>query len=228
MDFRDLVRRALRRPSYRPVLQAHFFHLALAEVGLSTSGITIDHHTGRCFQPQVGAVPLVFPLALLQRIDALPKRKSQDYFFMGVITDQRKWLENYPDVIQSRYGRDPASKYIFHKDYYEGLCRSRFGLAPVGDCPWSYRFFEAIMADAIPVLGDEEVDIFASNFFHFRHSDVKIWSPDPCSANYRTLLRLHSLPGIFPELAAKVRPELRNFVRSHNILLSEQQEGDIA
>ena len=36
--------------------------------------------------------------------------------------------------------------------YYGALARSRFALAPAGDRPYSFRFFEAILAGAVPVV----------------------------------------------------------------------------
>ena len=38
--------------------------------------------------------------------------------------------------------------------YLEAFAAAKFALAPAGDSPWSMRFFEAIMAQAIPIVDD--------------------------------------------------------------------------
>jgi Exostosin family len=179
-----------------PVLQEHFLRLALTELGINGGTISVDHHKGQSTHDAIGTVPLVFPISYIEQIAAISKAKSQDVFFQGVISDKRAWLRSYENVTESRYGRVADTKYTFHADYYAGLCRSRFALAPTGDCPWSYRFFEGIMCHAIPVLGDADEDVFAAPFVHLRHSQPKTYDPADCEANYAAFLRLHTLPGL--------------------------------
>lgn len=41
---------------------------------------------------------------------------------------------------------------IFDNEYFTYMCRSEFTLCPAWDCPWSMRFFEAILCKSIPIL----------------------------------------------------------------------------
>jgi len=41
-----------------------------------------------------------------------------------------------------------------NKFYFESMCKSEFVLCPAGDSPWSFRWYEAIMCGAIPLLED--------------------------------------------------------------------------
>lgn len=179
-----------------PVLQEYFFRLALSEIGIEGGEVEVDHYNATCTHTETGKVPLIFPEAYISRVAAMPKEKTQDYFFQGVISDKRAWLNNYENVRDSRYGRNPESKYNFDTSYFEGLCASRFALAPTGDCPWSYRFFEGIMSHCIPILGDEDEDIFAGDYVYLRHSDAKKYDAAACERNYRTFLAGHTLAGL--------------------------------
>lgn len=185
-----------RQVAQPPVLQEYFLRLALTELGINGGIISVNHRNGQSTHEAIGTVPLVFPISYVEQVAAISKTKSQDFFFQGVISDNRAWLRTYENVTESRYGRQADTKYTFHTDYYAGLCRSRFALAPTGDCPWSYRFFEGIMCHAIPVLGDEDEDVFAAPFVHLRHSQPKTYDPAACDANYAAFLQLHTLPGL--------------------------------
>jgi hypothetical protein len=140
-------------------------------------------------------MPLMFPVSYLEQIAAISNAKSQDVFFQGAISEKRVWLSSYETVTEPRYGRTAGTQYTFHADHYAGICRNRFALAPAGDCPWSYRFFEGIMCHAIPVLGGEDESVFAAHFVRLRHSQPKTYDPVDCDANYTALLQPHALPG---------------------------------
>lgn len=65
--------------------------------------------------------------------------------------------------------------------YYELLARSRFVLCPNGDFPWTYRFFEAVLCGAIPIV---EEDVPAYEGFSYRRMDEPMseWDWDPATA----------------------------------------------
>jgi hypothetical protein len=177
-------------------LQEFFFRSALSEINISPEGIGIDHLKGRCFHPNFGDLPLIFPLNMVNQIDDLNVQKTQEFFFAGMLTSKRDWISKYPNVFQSNYGRRPEKKYSFHQEYYVNMKAAKFGLSPVGDCPWSYRFFESVMCNAIPIIGDLEEDIFSNNFIHYRDSENKIFSMESCSNNKKYFLENHTLQGI--------------------------------
>lgn len=69
--------------------------------------------------------------------------------------------------------------------YYKELLETKFQLCPNGDFIWTYRFFEAILCGAIPIVED---DCGAYDGFHFyRMSDDPRsldWSPELVMHNY--------------------------------------------
>ena len=185
-----------RTPPPQPVLQEYFLRLALEEIGITGGPIKVNHQEGQSAHAAIGTVPIVFPMSYVDRISEMDKHKSRDFFFQGVITEKRAWLREYEDVFDSTYGRNPATKYEFHTEYFANICASRFALAPTGDCPWSYRFLEGVMCHAIPVLGNDDVDVFSKRFIYFRHSDAKRFDPEVCLSNYANFLRNHTLKGL--------------------------------
>tara|TARA_B000000557_G_C20796263_1_gene453398 strand:- start:998 stop:1672 length:675 start_codon:yes stop_codon:yes gene_type:complete len=37
-------------------------------------------------------------------------------------------------------------------NYFEKMCQSKYCLCPVGDAPWSFRFYEVLMCKSIPIV----------------------------------------------------------------------------
>jgi len=194
--FLGRTKKAVRTGKSAPVLQEFFCRLALKEIGIFTGTITVNHYNGTCEHSVLGTLPLVFPQGYLQRVSHISKEKKADFFFQGVISKKREWLKQYGNVTESQYGRTAATKYEFHQQYFVGMCASRFALAPTGDCPWSYRFFEGIMSEAIPILGDDDQDIFAEPFSYLRHSTDKSYDQSICHENYQEFLKRHTLKGL--------------------------------
>jgi len=179
--------------SETPQLQEYFFRLALAEIGVWGGEIKTDHKMGRCFHKKTGWVQLVFPESLIRLTSNLPKNKDKDYFFRGKISDGREWLLSYPNTTESEYGRNPSTKYSIDIDYYQNLAVSKYGLAPIGGCPWSYRFFEAIMCHAIPILGKDDIDIYSDKYIFFRHGEKHSYNLTFAQENYHTFINNHTL-----------------------------------
>ena len=179
-------------------LQEHFFKLSLAEIGIKSDGMRIDHQNGTCSHERLGslAIGIVFPESLLRNIQRLNFEKKIDYYFSGVISENRDWVRQYPNSFETNYGRKPDTKYKFDKNYYSSLAQCRFGLAPVGGCPWSYRFFEAIMCRAIPVLGENDVDIYSENFVFLRHGEEHTYQKEIAIQNFEIFLKNHTLRGL--------------------------------
>jgi len=103
---------------------------------------------------------LVFPRSILKY--GL-NEKNIYISFIGKITPQRKividkikHLYTGVHIINSLNGRDLKKK-VFDVSYYNNLGNSYFVLCPDGDFIWSYRFFEAILCNAIPIIENESV-----------------------------------------------------------------------
>jgi hypothetical protein len=120
------------------------------------------------------------------------KEKEIDYNFIGNITPKRKWLEKYTNnsvIKKSMYGRDKNNKYEIDKDYYNTISKSKFTITPTGDCPWSYRFFEAIMCLSIPILENNSNDIYMKDYFCFFDKDDHIYDKDKAIENYNKFIK---------------------------------------
>lgn len=96
---------------------------------------------------------LVFPRFILESRE----NKVVDKLFIGLITEQRKkFLDNFEDAIitDSNNGRNCDTK---ERDnvYFRLMSRAKFVLCPNGDFVWTYRFFEAILCKAIPIIEDD-------------------------------------------------------------------------
>jgi len=138
--------------------------------------------------------PLIFPIYLLDYINKLNKNKEIDYNFVGTIIPHRNWIkkkkyQTHNSIIKSsNYGRDPKKKYEIDKEYYDIMCKSKFTLTPTGDCPWSYRFFEAIMCLSIPILEDNSNDIYMKDYFCFFDKDEHFYDINMAIKNYNTFI----------------------------------------
>jgi len=157
--------------------------------------ITIDHINGINFLNEK-KYPLLFPKSMINTIEELPKTKTINYYFKGVITQKRKWVLKYKDdgiIINSDYGRDSGKKYNLDIDYYTNMSRSNFTLCPTGSCPWSYRLFESIMCFSIPILEDNTDDIFNSQFNCLKLGENHIYDYDMAKTNYEILIKNFTL-----------------------------------
>lgn len=177
----------------KPVLQEYFFRMSLREAGINYGQIRIDHDKGTCWHKKIGWVPLCFPVKMITAIEKLSKEKTINYFFRGTITKSREWVKKYPNIHSSLRGRNLRLKYSLDLDYYQQLSSCLFSLSPVGDCPWSYRFFESIMCKAIPILGDNEDDIFASSFFFLRDTSEHVYVKNAAEKNFKIFIDNHTL-----------------------------------
>ena len=128
---------------------------------------------------------------MLNYINTLRKEKDLDYNFIGTITNNRKWITKYTDnsiISNSTYGRDINKKYELDKDYYTIISRSKFTLTPTCNCPWSYRFFEAIMCLSIPILENNSTDIHMKEYHCFYDSDKHIYDKIKAYENYNKFI----------------------------------------
>jgi hypothetical protein len=178
-----------------PTLQEYYFRAALREQGLVDGQVKVDHHNGLCWHKETGWIPIIFPESIINRVRSITPEKSDDYFFRGVISEGREWILEYAGVSESFYGRDSQKKYELDIDYYSHMRSARFTLAPVGDCPWSYRFLEAALCGSIPVLGKFDEDVFSDHFQFFRHGEPHFYDASVAEENFEVFLRRHSLRG---------------------------------
>jgi len=173
------------------LLQEFFFKSALEEVGvLINQPYLIDHKMGRNINAGK-SYPLTFPNYILNYINKISKEKLYEYNFIGSITEKRTWVKKYNNnsIVQySDTGRDPKIKYDIDKNYYNIMSKSKFTLCPTGDCPWSYRFFEAIMCHSIPIVEDNSNDIFKDEYIYFYNNQSHTFTTDVANYNYQKFI----------------------------------------
>ena len=174
------------------MLQEFYFKESLKELKLDLTKlkISINHYNGKCFVNN-HVFNLIFPKYMIDMLDNMDKTKTIDFYFKGLITDKRKWINKFKSkdsiITDSSYGRNPDTKYNLDIDYYTNMSKSKFTLCPTGDCPWSYRFFEAIMCFSIPILNDKS-DIFCKDYYYIMYGDEYVYSHEQALENYNKLL----------------------------------------
>jgi hypothetical protein len=193
--------------NYKEKYQLFYLKKAIDELLNENNKNTVksikDEHLNGCNFINNIKIPLTFPMYILNYTDSLMKEKEIDYNFIGTITPKRKWVEKYTKnsiINQSGYGRDINKKYEIDKDYYNTISKSKFTITPTGDCPWSYRFFEAIMCLSIPILENNSNDIYMKDYFCFFDKDEHIYDKDKAIENYNKFIKSKHFIKNIPEL----------------------------
>ncbi|HLP02519.1 MAG TPA: hypothetical protein VK163_10890 [Opitutaceae bacterium] len=90
------------------------------------------------------------------------------------------------------------------EDYFRLLARAEFVLCPSGDFVWSYRFFEAVLCGAIPIV-EEPCGAYAGFQFRTFADDARslIWDEATAAANFALAHERLTVPSA--ELDAEVR-----------------------
>lgn len=142
---------------------------ACEEARIKKPVIQIDHATPLTVVNGVSRT-LLFPKYLLDY--NIPfESKDIDIMFMGKVTDKRKVflreaIKKYPNlkIFDSDRGRELAYK-VMDDTYWQFMARAKFVLCPDGDFAWTYRFFEATLVRAIPVIQTEASCYEGYNFY---------------------------------------------------------------
>jgi hypothetical protein len=114
---------------------------------------------------------LLFPRAIF----SYTKEKTpEEILFIGKMTPSReKFFEGVPaTVVESLRGRDVTTKTMDHW-YFDRMGRAEFVLCPDGDFTWTYRFFEAVMVKAIPIIENECV--LYEGYKYYRKGDIYVY-----------------------------------------------------
>ena len=116
---------------------------------------------------------LIFPKSMFE----YESDKIIDIIFIGKMTDTRKEFLNQFDatIIESLRGRDKTTK-GFDESYFQEMSKAKFVLCPNGDFVWTYRFFEAMIFKAIPVIEDD-CSLY-SGYRFYRKGDKLIYRED--------------------------------------------------
>ena len=185
--------------------------------GLDFAGITnIDHAEPKTEILGIKR-PLFFPKCIIDYLkNNWKEKRNYHYSFQGLITDNRKilldnWLSNKDVRVLNSGSLNLILSSIFSKkekfllkstkrgrnfpekswdeDYYKEMLDSKFVLCPEGDFIWSYRFFEAILCGAIPIVNKtcEIYKGFKFKMFSDDQSDY-LWNFEDAFHNYELCL----------------------------------------
>ncbi|WP_034922737.1 exostosin family protein [Gillisia sp. CAL575] len=105
------------------------------------------------------------------------------------------------------------------RQYYNTLLNSEFVLCPSGDYIWTYRFFESILAGAIPVI-EAECDAYKGFRYRFMHEDIKdfVWTKEDADYNYELCLSKITIPlAILNEELNKLKKDSENYTNKVSI-----------
>ncbi|MCK9154710.1 MAG: glycosyltransferase family 47 protein [Paludibacteraceae bacterium] len=137
---------------------------------------------------------LVFPRRLLN-YDC--SKKDIDILFVGLITDKRKaFLSPFKGkavIKESFNGRNDKVKGN-DNGYFELMARSKFVLCPDGDFTWTYRFFEAVIFKAIPIIQNDSC--LYSGYHFFKSSDKLEYDLMKTERNLNKIISQMFLPEI--------------------------------
>lgn len=199
----QLIKAGLLRLRARPpvLLQERLLTQALAEVGVGKElvNLTIDHLNG-CGSVCDVPVGLVYPRSFFSLARLLGGAKRWEYYFNGAMTQEggrAAMLAPYSSradslVVSSLQGRNERAKGSFNVSYYREMRAARFALCPhQADWPgprsttWTYRFVEACMCGALPVLfratplGRE----FTAGFHYYLDDEAHVYREDWAEEN---------------------------------------------
>lgn len=115
------------------------------------------------------------------------KKKSKILNFFNIDSTVNKTIGDLI-IWSSNRGRKFPIK-AWDDEYFEVLGKSQFVLCPSGVCVWSYRFFEAILCGAIPIV---EKNCEAYEGFKFKYmgdsAETFLWTKEDAEFNYNLCL----------------------------------------
>jgi hypothetical protein len=171
--------------------QECYLSQALKELGLNYKAIKCSHKEGLA-EVKFG---LIFPISLISLCRGMwSENRRREYFFQGLITKKRSWINEVDGVsiVSTSHGRERKREEP-DLEYYRRMASFEFVLCPIGDCQWTYRFFEAIMCGAIPVVN--HVPHEQESKFHFLKLEQKphVYDLDKTRKNLNLLIKYHTL-----------------------------------
>ena len=112
-----------------------------------------------------------------------------DYSNKGLGFCPKNMPDNNSKTVQYRVVKE-------NLDYFETMCKSKYVLCPMGDAPWSFRFYEILMCKSIPVVESwhhtyRTKEEAALNYKYVLHQTI-----EECDVNENTMIfeKYHLLP----------------------------------
>jgi hypothetical protein len=150
--------------------------------------------------------PLLFPDSVIAACKSFwPNARDTEYLFIGLITPERekvlsdcqRRLEKINPssrvlVKNSSRGREFPEK-AWDEDYYREMAKTKFVLCPNGDFVWTYRFFEAILCGAVPIV-QSDCSLYEGFQYYTMESAEFRWTEQIASSNYVKAVELIGPP----------------------------------
>jgi len=196
-------------------IQEILFRTALEEEGIEVKGFRLDHGTpinyngGKQYN-------LIYPKSYLDELKTIDtNNKVLDYIFIGTISgNHRQFLKKWDkpnSVIKTGkqnnfiHPKDDKVGYYgknyFNRPYISQLATSKFVLSP-GGCSafnpkykegifiWTYRFWEAVMAGAIPITNEPDPKLH-NDYKFYSLEDEHIYRKDWVEHNFKIFKERH-------------------------------------
>lgn len=195
-----------RKPEFVFRQQALFYEaLTTIEDNVIIDKLKVDHKSSLCYYKDK-TFELKFPLRYLKIINEIEVKRDILFSFKGLYTESRIWVQKFDlpnsNIIFTNEGRI-IDKFYIDVEYFKLMKSSFFVLCPKGDYNWSYRFFEAIMCKAIPIIETNAIDktMEGFRFYHKDQSiDTYIYSEEIVEFNYNRFLKLHTFLPFFYDI----------------------------
>lgn len=195
----------------RPFLRQYIlFYEALQEVykTVKEDRIVVDHSNGDCYYKDKN-YGLIYPRKWIDYIKKEKEGQNKDirFFFSGyqdpIEPNLRNWIFEYEGE-DSMISFSPKGRLIprnrFDKDFFICMCRAQFALCPQGyPYKWTYRFFEATLCKAIPIVSLDDIIPEYEGFKYFIHGqDLSSYeySEEIAEYNYNLALERLFLPQV--------------------------------
>jgi hypothetical protein len=145
-------------------------------------------------------VPLLYPQSVIHRCHQLwNDRRMIDFLFLGKMEWKRQeileqWKADNPAaqnanvLIEDSHNGRNLKLGAWDGRYYTLLGKSKFALCPDGAFRWTYRFFEAILCGAIPVV-QRHTDCYDGFQFHYMHDKQFEWTEEKVNHNRKLAIQ---------------------------------------
>lgn len=124
---------------------------------------------------------LLFPHVIPRKMRVMWKQARSGTVFRGFVPDHRKgslsqW-HGRATITATNQGRSGLTRF-WDEEYLQELASAEFALCPNGGYPWTYRFFEAVLCGATPIV-ERRLPCYEGFYYHlwndkeFKRRDIE-------------------------------------------------------
>lgn len=128
-----------------------------------------------------------------KRMDALKRWLKRTYDVDAALENESGYIGNNVEIVW-RANRQCFPQKAWDGPYYDGLLSSGFVLCPDGDFIWTYRFFEAVICGAIPII-ENMCGLYEGFYFYDMNTprEELIYRPEQAADNFKLLMQKFTL-----------------------------------